>query len=372
MNNREKILNQNDYDLTSSQYTAVVFGAMVGISTISITKEIVRDAHQDLWISTAVGAIFPICIFILTLFVFKKAPNENILALNRKYFGKFAGGLLNLILLCYFISTLLIIGNTYIEMITTFSVGFLSPFKVALAIFTVSAYVASNGLKVAARISQITFYLTFLLILPSVIALKEAKIINIYPVFESGFRGIAYGGIEAFKQYLGVEIIFIIYPFLKEKQKMERATIKAILLTLFVHVWIGFISVYYLGSDVILKSDWSFLLVTESVTLSLLNNFRYIFILIWSLIILKSISLYYTVLLFCVKDFTSNRIEYEYLAFLVLPLLVFLCTKFKTIIPTEEILNLITISYEVYLVFLIALLAIILLIKSPKNGNYQN
>ncbi|WP_161633577.1 GerAB/ArcD/ProY family transporter [Fervidicella metallireducens] len=367
MNNREKILKENDYNLTSSQYTAVVFGTMVGVSTISITKGIVRYAHQDLWISTAVGAIFPIYIFILTMVIFKKSPGENILTLNRKYFGKFAGGLLNLILLVYFLITLLIIGNTYIDMITTFSAGFLSPFKVALAVFAVSAYAASNGLRVVAKVSQIALYLTFLLILPSIMALKEAKIINIYPVFESGFSGIVNGGIEAFKQYLGIEIIFIIYPYLKQKDKMAKVTVNAILLTTLVHVWIGFISVYYLGSDVILKSDWSFLLVTESVTISLINNFRYIFILVWSLIILKSISLYYSALLFCLKDFTSNKFQYKILAFVVLPLLVLLCIEFENIFPTEEILNFITISYEIYLIFLGTLMAITVSIKSPKE-----
>ena len=43
---------------------------------------------------------------------------------------------------------------------------------------------------------------------------------NIYPVFGSGFSSIAKGSMKSVFAYAGAEIILLIYPFLKEKNKM--------------------------------------------------------------------------------------------------------------------------------------------------------
>jgi hypothetical protein len=60
---------------------------------------------------------------------------------------------------------------------------------------------------------------------------------------------------------------------------------------------------YYLGADIITKSSWSFITVSESVDVPLINNFRYLFTFIWIGVALKVLSNYYFAAVFIINSF---------------------------------------------------------------------
>ena len=77
---------------------------------------------------------------------------------------------------------------------------------------------------------------------------------NIYPVFGSGFSSIANGTMKSIFAYSGAEIILLIYPFLKEKNKMLVSSLISVALVIVMYVWCVFITTYYLGPDIVTKS----------------------------------------------------------------------------------------------------------------------
>lgn len=288
-----KSFKQSATSLSKGDYASIIFGSIVGLVILDISNNLAKFVHQDNWIAAAVGAIYPLYMVSVSIYLGKKCKGKNILDLSKKFFGKVIGGSLNFIFMVYFMILLILSLSDYSNMIKSFIVNFLSITEIVGVVVLLSGYVVYKGVNVVGRLCKITFFLTIILVMSPIPALRTGRFINIFPILQSGSMALIKGAISSSLAYSGVEIVFIIYPMLKDKKSYVKVSILPILIICFIYMWACFIGVYYLGSDVVVKSKWSFLLVTESVTVKVINNYKYVFIFIWSLIIFKSISVFY-------------------------------------------------------------------------------
>ncbi|MCB2352834.1 GerAB/ArcD/ProY family transporter [Clostridium estertheticum] len=354
--------NKKQSYLTVSQFALIIFGSIVGVGILSLPNGVVKTAHQDGWISTLIGGIYPLYVVVIGSYIGKKFPKDNILVLSKRYFGKFFGSIFNLIFATYFIFITSMIASYYINLMRTYIVGFLSPIKIIAILFICIIYAVSKDLKVIGRISEISFYLTIILILSSIAALRYGNITNIYPVFGSGFSSIARGTVKSAFAYAGAEIILLIYPLLKEKNKMLVSSLISVTFVIIMYVWCVFITIYYLGPDIVNKSYWSFLLVTGGLTISAINNYKYIFILLWSLIAFKSMSIDAYASIHILKDFT-HRIEIKKICFFMYPLFVYLAFKYGNEISRQNISDSILPLYSIFNLLYMTSVAIFVFFK---------
>jgi spore germination protein len=322
--------------ISVSQFALIIFGSIVGIGILSLPNGVVKIAHQDGWISTLIGGIYPLYIVIIANYISKKNPKDSILVLSKKYFGRILGSIFNLIFATYFIFIASMIASYYTNLMRNYIIGFLTPLKIIAILFICIIYAASRGLKVIGIISEISFYVTIVLLLSPMLALRNPNITNIYPVFGSEVSSIVKGSMKSVFSYAGAEIILLIYPFLKEKNKMMISSFISVAMVIVVYVWCVFITTYYLGPDIVSKSNWSFLLVLGSVTITVINNYRYIFMTLWSLIAFKSISINGYASLYILKDF-AHKIEKKKICFLMYPVLVYLAFKYGNEISRQSI-----------------------------------
>lgn len=348
--------------LTVSQFALIIFGSIVGVGILSLPNGVVEISHQDGWISTLIGGLYPMYIVIIASFIGKKFPNDSILTLSKKYFGRLLGGTFNLIFATYFIFIAAMIANYYSNLIRSYLNGFLTTFKIIVILFICVIYAASKGLKVLGRISEICFYLTICAVLVPIVALREMNLTNIYPVFGSGFSSIVKGSMKSAFAYSGGEIILLIYPFLKEKNKMLTSSIISVALAIVISVWCVFITTYYLGPDIVNKSFWSFLSVMASISISAINNYRYIFMYLWSIIIFKSVSIYGYGAIFIIKDF-AHKIQAKWIYLLIYPLFVYLAFKYGNEINRQSISDNVIPWYIIFNLLYMTVIAIFVFFK---------
>lgn len=288
-----KSFKQSLSSLSKGEYASIVFGSIVGLVILDISNNLAKFAYQDNWIAAAIGLVYPLYMVTVSIYLGKKCPQENILDLSKKFFGKVVGGGLNLVFLLYFMMLLVLSVSDYSNMIKSFIVDFLTIIEIVGVVVLLSGYVVYKGINVIGRLCKITFFLTIILVLSPIPALRAGRMINIFPILQSGGMELISGAVNSSLAYSGVEIVFLIYPMLKEKKEYIKVSVLPILVICVIYMWSCFIAVYYLGVDVVVKSKWSFLLVTESVTVKVINNYKYAFLFIWSLIIFKSISVFY-------------------------------------------------------------------------------
>ncbi|MGH4123282.1 MAG: GerAB/ArcD/ProY family transporter [Clostridium sp.] len=353
--------------LTVNQFALIIFGSIVGVGVLSLPNGVVKVAHQDGWISTLIGGIYPLYVVIIASYISKKFPGDSILVLSKKYFGKVFGSLFNLIFATYFIFIASMIASYYTNLMRNYIVGFLTPFKIIAILFICIIYAASRGLKVVGKISEISFYYTLILLLSTIVALRDANMVNISPVFGSGINSISKGIVKSVFSYAGAEIILLIYPFLKEKNKMLSSSIISVAIVIVLYAWCVFITTYYLGPDIVSKNYWSLLLVMGSVTVSVINNYKYVFMTFWSLIAFKSMSINGYASMHIIKDF-QPKIEMKKICFLIYPILVYLALTYGNEISRQSISESIMPYYVIFnLVYMTAIAVCIFIKGGGKN-----
>ncbi len=315
--------------LTPNQFTYILIGFIVGAGFLTLPNDLVETAGQDAWICIIIALIYPLYVVFISMYIINKHPKENIIILNKKYFGNIFGSIFNFILMMqFFLTYIVIIANTIIFS-RVFIVNYLGPVKVGMIIVFLATYGAYKGLRGLGKTSEVVFYLFVPVFLFSLSALKYGSILNVQPLFGAGIKNILSAIPKTAYSYSGWEVILLLFTYVDDVKCIKRCSLKAVLICGSIYVWTVFISIFYLGIDIVPKSYWSFILVFKSINLPIINNFRYIFMFIWILLALRiAANHHFSIALFF---YDLKKIELKKICILIYPLIVYLGFKFTDI-----------------------------------------
>lgn len=314
--------NENAY-LTSSQFTLTLKSIVIGIDFMLLPNSIIPFSKQDAWLSCLLGAVYPTYLVVLACFISKRYPNYNILTLSKMCFGKFIGSVLNLFFIFFFLFMLTNELSGYSNVFRVYSVSFLKSYQVILPCLLPIAYVAYKGIKTVGRVNEVVFYITVGLAFLPIAIIPYGNVSNLMPVFGSGVIDILKGAKQTGLHYGGMEIIFLIYPFLQNKNSVLKCGLigTAIITSFFVLSVIA--SIYYLGCETSVKFLWPILALTDSIHIPFINSFRYFFLSAWSLIQFKCISTYYFAVSYGLNQ-SVNKIPNQAFVVLLYPVIIIL------------------------------------------------
>lgn len=164
----------------------------------------IEIAKVDAWISIIIGAILGIIPFFMFKKIQEKGKDKNIMELNIDLFGKLFGNIINIILMLFCLSILLI---TLWNLTNFISSQYLynTPQLFIAFIFTVpTIYLLSKNYKIMGRAFVIFFIIEIILYLLSFIGLVgQVKFTNIFPMLENGISPI----IKASLVYISYNIL---------------------------------------------------------------------------------------------------------------------------------------------------------------------
>lgn len=353
--------------LTASEIMHILIGSIIGIGILSLPNSLVENAYQDAWISVAIGSIYPIYIILLIIFIVSRYPKDNILVLSKKYCGTFIGTILNFVFLTFFFVYTSLSLAGFSNLIRTYSTPYISSFSIVFTSTLIIAYTAYKGVKVLGKINQLSAYLLMILILASIPALAKGRIENLFPMFQSNFKGILKGAKESTFSYAGLEFIAIIYPFVNDAKKVKSSLLKGILIPAIIYIYVVFITIYYLGVDIIPKDFWSFVVVIESVTITVINNFRFIFVVLWIGIEIPLCSNYFYALTFILKDIFKKTSRM--LSFILSCILIVALTMMFVNEPTrKKFLEFFVPKYTIFNIFYISLISLLIFFKKGEKS----
>lgn len=356
--------------LTKNQFAFLLMGFAVGPAFLRLPNALCKNAKQDAWIAALIGLIYPVYILIISNYVVNNHPKENLLILTKKYFGNILGIVFNCIFLFQFILYTCTIIIDFATVNRLYVVAFLTPLKVILITIILCAYTSSKCLKVLGKINELATYILIAMIIFSLSALNYGSILNIQPVLGTDIKNIFKATKEVPYFYSGFEFLLLYHPFVQNTNDIKKASIKAIIIAGSIWTWVVFISIYYLGIDIIPKSFYSFILVFESVHVPIVNNFRYVAMFAWTLVSFRIISNYYFTVSFVLSDIT--KIHIKKLNLLMCPVILFLCIKVIDTILKKDLLNLLSATFSVFNIVFLSLLAILVFIKFKSVKQNQN
>lgn len=354
--------------VSSSELISILVSSMLGVGVLSLANSVVKDAKQDGWICCILGAIYPLYLIFIASYLCKKSPKENILILSKKCFGKFFGTILNIVFIGFFLLIGSSVASGISNVLRIYMTTFLKNYQFLLVFLLIPTFIAYKGIKTLTRVSEVIFYLTLPLFLVPLAVFKEGNILNVMPVFGSGLINILKASKETAFAYTGIEILFLIYPYLQEGKELKKNGIKSVIITMIIYTWFVFSTIYYLGIDIIPKFIWSTITTSEAVSIPIINNFRYIFMVSWSAILFRTIAIYYYGFTYGLSE-TIKKVKRKDLVLLVYPLVFFVSSRYG--IPTirGNILDKIVPMYSVFNLVYITIIALILTMK--KGGKYE-
>lgn len=298
-------MNKKD-QLSSWDMIYIIVGYTIGSTILYLPKELVKICGTDAWIAAIIGSIYPIYILIVAVIISKKCPNNNILDLSKKYFGKFLGTLLNLGFLFSFSMYLNSTTATLSNFIRTTISSEVNKYLILIMLFLVAVYCCSKDIALLAKVNKLAFYVMIISLLFTIEAFKDGTILNVQPVFTAGIKDITNGAIASAYANAGSEAILLFYPYLSNKKNMFKSGITAIIIDTIIYSYSVFITIYYLGPDIVVKGMWPFVMTNTSIELSIINNFRFIFMMFWLIVAVK-IALDYSY----ASAYTFNKVVYS-------------------------------------------------------------
>lgn len=355
-----------DSCLTPGQLTFILVGVMIGGAALTLPLDVLKNAKQDGWISCILGSVYPLYFIFIAQYMHKKFPEQNILIISKKFLGKFLGTILNLIFVLFFLLVLTEAAAGIANVLIIYMVPFLNNYKIIITLLLTPAFVVYKGIKTIGKINEVVFYITLAVFFIPIAALKEGSILNIMPIFGSGIINIIKATKETMLAYSGVEIIFLIYPFFKDNKKLKKCGIISVIITGVIYVWFTFVSIFYLGIEIIPKFMWPVVTVTEAVTIPVINSFRYVFMSLYTIIMLRVLSNCYYAFAFGISEITK-KISRKLVVVVSYPLVCYLSILYKNPTTRGDFLGKVVPIYAVFNVVYVTIIALLIIIKKDKK-----
>jgi spore germination protein len=339
----------------------ILIGSMIGIGIFNLPNALVKDAHEGAWISAGLGSVYPLYLGVLGIYMIKKHPSENILDLSKKYMGNFIGTILNIFFLVFFISNTIFVISGFAIIYGIYATTFLTPFRIISIMTLLCAFVTYQGLKVIGRINTVAFYITVILTVGTLATLTKGSYINLMPIFGVGVSDMLKSTKESIFSYTGIEILFIIYPYIGDNLKLGKVIMKGIAITALIYIITTLLALYYLSADIVEKTYWPLIMMSESLSFTAINNFRIIFAFLWMGIALKTgVNYYFSAAFICRNIFYKvkriNIIGALYLIFFILTFKLAESTVrgkvMKVVVGKTVAFNIIYITLVAFLIFI--------------------
>lgn len=229
----------NDDKISSFQLGLLIFLTPIGVGIFTLPAVLAKDVENNGWFVLILGGLINILILFFISEVGKKYAELGLVETLRTLFGKIIGTLMALpIFLFYLIFTAIEIrmfGET-----TKMYLLFNTPLEfIMIPIFIVAYLLVRMGIEQIARFFEAIFYLTvltfvflFLLVVP------KSDYSNLLPVLRVEPLKILKGISDGFFSYAGFEILFFLFPFIRNPEKAFKSSTIGMIFVIFIYTFI--------------------------------------------------------------------------------------------------------------------------------------
>lgn len=347
--------------MNSRQLSFFLVGSLIGVEILRISNSVVAIAGQDGWIATLLGSIYPLTIVLVCSYIIKKQPDKNLMDICEEYFGSIIGKILPLIFTIQFVAYVPEIIKDIVHVNSLYISPYITNNKMAIILIVVCSITASMGMKYIIPLNSIFVVSMLFLLLFSLMALKAGNYLNLLPVFEADTSKILSATYKTTYSYTTLELLLVIPKFIDKSVKIKKASVIGVIICTAMYVWTVFISIYYLGIEVINKTVWAFVFVNDSIKVTIVTNFRLVFMVLWQGIAITTIVDEYFIVCYIIS-YIFKKIPIKKLSFILAPIFFLLYIIFSKL-TLETLFDVLVPIFVAYNILLICTIAIVTLFK---------
>lgn len=218
-------------------FFSTIVVTVIGVGIFSYPHKIAKEVGSDGWFVTIVAGTIAFLFIYILIKVSEMNGFKHFVYILDDNFGKILSKIICLIFVAYNISVMAIAMRIFAEVIKMYLLNRTPTEFILFVMILVGTYLIRGDIGSLIKFNELSFWVMFIpifCILP--FSIVNADFTNILPVFNNPPINYIDGIRHASFSFFGFEIVLLIVPFLKSKNKIAKTALLSIL----------FITVFYL------------------------------------------------------------------------------------------------------------------------------
>ncbi|KMJ59443.1 spore gernimation protein GerB [Bacillus sp. LL01] len=266
----------------------LIHSMQIGVGILGFERHITASAGNDAWLAVITSGGSILILIWLSYRILNRGKND-IVAIQHQVFGKWIGGFLSFYFILYYTIFVLVLIRTYVEVIEVWIFPGVPPWVFLLLIMLIAYYYVIGGFRVITGLSFLGVIYGIPLLLIKYFPLKESHLGNLLPLFDISFTDLLVSTKGMTLNFLGFEVLFMFYPFIKNAPKSEKWAILGVIFSIIIYLITMLISIMYFSQEQLKTTIWATLTLWKIVDLAIIERFEYIGICIWFFVVLPNI-----------------------------------------------------------------------------------
>ncbi len=199
----------------------LIHSVQVGVGMLGFQRTVVKVAGYDAWISILISGI-SLHLIVACMYLLLKRSDGDLMHIHEQLFGKWLGKALSFLVALYFIGLTITVLRSYVEIVQVWVFPDLSTWGITLIAMVFFYYVVSGGFRTVVGLAFFGVIIPIPLFLTLVLPLEYAQFINMLPIMKHSVEELFLGAKEATLSFIGVELLLLFYPFLKNKEDTQK------------------------------------------------------------------------------------------------------------------------------------------------------
>ncbi|MFN2744210.1 MULTISPECIES: endospore germination permease [Bacillus] len=279
---------KNQHDRISTYEAAsIITSTMLGAGLLTLPRSLTqKTVSPDGWIVLALEGIVFILIIYLNAKIVKKHNVLTFFDYTKEGCGFIIGNLLNLMIVLYFFAVASFEARAMAEMVKFFLLQF-TPMGVTIFAFVICAiYMVVGGISDMSKIFP--FFLSITLVVLLVVyglSLNMFQINNLRPILGLGFGSVTSALTVVSISFLGVETMLFLPKYIKNKEKLFRATAIGFGIPLILYVLTFTVVVGALTATEVMTMTWPTISLFQSFEIRgiFIERFESFLLVIWTI-----------------------------------------------------------------------------------------
>ncbi|WP_102348774.1 GerAB/ArcD/ProY family transporter [Bacillus sp. Marseille-P3661] len=267
----------------------LMHSAQTGVVVLSFQSHIIRGAGHEAWLPVLAIGLMMHVMFLMMLHILKHSSAGDILSFHRDVFGKVFGGILNIIVACYFSIVSLFTLHTYIDILQIWVFDGIASWEFSLLFSVLIFYIVAGGFRIVTAIAFWGVVIPSFLLLSLLYLFNYVDLSYLFPLFQHGAKDYFVSAKEAAPIYLGFETVLVIFPFIKDREKASKWGHLALLCTTILYTIITIITFVFFTQGKLQHLTWPTLTMIKIIQFPFLERFEFIFIFTWLLVVMPVI-----------------------------------------------------------------------------------
>ncbi|WP_246880346.1 GerAB/ArcD/ProY family transporter [Sporosarcina sp. 6E9] len=269
----------------------IIVGIQVGVGILGVPRYIFAVAHQDAWVSIIIAFAYMLIVTWAMFIILNKYENADIFGIQVDIFGRWIGKLLGTIYLLFFMVEFLSVLLNYIEIVQVFIFPTITTFIMGLLLLLLVIYSVQGGIRVVVGTVFIFSLLSPWIFLLLYDPISRMEVTHFFPMFDASFTELLKGARSTIYTFLGLEIIFVIYPFIDNKKDAKLPSYIGISISALLVLSTTIISLGYFSPNDFNLITWPVLSLFKSVSFSFMERFDYFIIAEWMMVTIPTMVL---------------------------------------------------------------------------------